>query len=286
MLESLMQNAVSILSSIRPIDVLDIAIVAFAIYKIIQFISKTRAQQIVNGLLILVAAMLIADVFNLYTVYFLLYNGLRYGILAILVIFYPELRRALEYLGRRRFNFPKLSADRKKQNKQMIDQMVTAIDYFSSHKVGALIVIERDVALGDILDHGTIIDGDTTALLLETIFYEGSALHDGAVVIRDGRVFAAGCVLPLSGNKNLEKTLGTRHRAGLGITEVSDAISLIVSEETGIISAASDGHLSRFLDVKSVEKILYDVYITDMEEEKPSKPQKFFGSIFREKKHE
>jgi diadenylate cyclase len=281
-----MQNAVSILSSIRPIDVLDIAIVAFAIYKIIQFISKTRAQQIVNGLLILVAAMLIADVFNLYTVYFLLYNGLRYGILAILVIFYPELRRALEYLGRRRFNFPKLSADRKKQNKQMIDQMVTAIDYFSSHKVGALIVIERDVALGDILDHGTIIDGDTTALLLETIFYEGSALHDGAVVIRDGRVFAAGCVLPLSGNKNLEKTLGTRHRAGLGITEVSDAISLIVSEETGIISAASDGHLSRFLDVKSVEKILYDVYITDMEEEKPSKPQKFFGSIFREKKHE
>lgn len=283
MLETFIENALSILSTMRLIDVLDIAIVAFAIYKIIRFIRRTRAQQIVNGLLILIAAMVIADVAGLHTVYFILYNGLRYGIFAIIVIFYPELRRALEHLGRRKFNFTKLESDEKSRLKKMIQQIVDAVDYFSTHKVGALIVLERDVSLGGILEHSTLIDGETTSMLLRTIFYEGTPLHDGAVVIRNGRVFAAGCVLPLSSNKNLEKTLGTRHRAGLGITEVSDAVTIIVSEETGIISTASDGRLSRFLEIKSVEKLLYDIYITSFEDTGRSG---FLGGIFRRRNNE
>ncbi len=281
-MESLFITLQSILSSVRPIDILDILIVAFAIYKSIRFIHQTRAQQLVNGLLILVAAMIIADVLNLYTVHFIIYNGMRYGVMAIIVIFYPELRRALEYLGRGKFIFTRTRLTEKDISKRIIREMLSAIDFFSANHVGALIVIERDVALGDIFDHGTIVDADTSEMLLKTIFYEGTSLHDGAVIMREGRIYAAGCVLPLSQNKNLESTLGTRHRAGLGITEASDAVSIIVSEETGIISIASEGRLSRFLDLKSVEKMLYDVFVDDIED---TRPTDIIFNLFRRKKN-
>ena len=267
MLENFINAVVSVLSGIRIMDIIDIAIVAFVIYKTIGFIQKTRAQQLVKGLLLLVAVMFISSIFNLYTVHFILYNGLIYGFTAIIVIFYPELRRALEYLGRSNF-VSKLfiSADKDKSEvKGMITQICNAIDYFSANKVGALIVIEKEIALGDIAGTGTVVDADISAALLETIFYEGSALHDGAVILRGDRLHAAGCVLPLTQSKNLEHTLGTRHRAGIGITEVSDALVLIVSEETGIISSASEGRLSRFLDVKSVEKLLYNTYLSGID---------------------
>lgn len=267
MLENFISTVGSVLSGIRIMDIIDIAIVAYVIYKTMEFIQKTRAQQLVKGLLLLVAVMFISSIFNLYTVHFILYNGLIYGFTAIIVIFYPELRRALEYLGRRNF-VSKLfiSADKDKNEvKGMITQICNAVDYFSANKVGALIVIEKEIALGDIAGTGTVVDADISAALLETIFYEGSALHDGAVILRGDRVHAAGCVLPLTQSKNLEHTLGTRHRAGIGITEVSDALVLIVSEETGIISSASEGRLSRFLDVKSVEKLLYSTYLSGID---------------------
>ena len=283
MFDNFLSTAVSVLSGIRIMDIVDIAIVAFAIYKTIGFIRKTRAQQLVKGLLILVAVMFLSSIFNLYTVHFLLYNGLIYGLMAIVVIFYPELRRALEYLGRSNFLSKLfLSTNRDKSEvKEMISQICSAVDYFSANKVGALIVIEQEIALGDIAGTGTVVDADVSAALLETIFYEGSALHDGAAIVREDRIYAAGCVLPLTQSKNLERTLGTRHRAGIGITEVSDALVLIVSEETGIISSASEGRLSRFLDVKSVEKLLYSTYLSGIDSSESSNP--IFNRLRRRK---
>ena len=283
MIENFIDTALSVISGVRILDIVDIAIVAFAIYKTMQFISQTRARQLVKGLLFLIVIMLLSSIFKLYTVHFILYNGLHYGLMAIVIIFYPELRRALEYLGRGKL-FSKLfiSGDKDKNEvKGMISQICSAVDYFSSNKVGALIVIEREIALGDIAGTGTVVDADVSAALLETIFYEGSALHDGAVIVRADRVYAAGCVLPLTQSKNLEKTLGTRHRAGIGITEVSDALVIIVSEETGIISSASEGKLSRFLDVRSVEKLLYSAYLSGLDAEESSGA---FLNLFRRKK--
>ncbi len=283
MIENFIDTALSVISGVRILDIVDIAIVAFAIYKTMQFISQTRARQLVKGLLFLIVIMLLSSIFKLYTVHFILYNGLNYGLMAIVIIFYPELRRALEYLGRGKL-FSKLfiSGDKDKNEvKGMISQICSAVDYFSSNMVGALIVIEREIALGDIAGTGTVVDADVSAALLETIFYEGSALHDGAVIVRADRVYAAGCVLPLTQSKNLEKTLGTRHRAGIGITEVSDALVIIVSEETGIISSASEGKLSRFLDVRSVEKLLYSAYLSGLDAEESSGA---FLNLFRRKK--
>ena len=283
MIENFIDTALSVISGVRILDIVDIAIVAFAIYKTMQFISQTRARQLVKGLLFLIVIMLLSSIFKLYTVHLILYNGLNYGLMAIVIIFYPELRRALEYLGRGKL-FSKLfiSGDKDKNEvKGMISQICSAVDYFSSNKVGALIVIEREIALGDIAGTGTVVDADVSAALLETIFYEGSALHDGAVIVRADRVYAAGCVLPLTQSKNLEKTLGTRHRAGIGITEVSDALVIIVSEETGIISSASEGKLSRFLDVRSVEKLLYSAYLSGLDAEESSGA---FLNLFRRKK--
>jgi diadenylate cyclase len=220
----------------------------------------------VKGLLVLVIALIVSDVLDLYTVHFILNAVMTYGLMAIIVIFYPELRRALEYLGRSKLFFSKQFSNVPKNTaKEVISQICKAVEYFSSNKTGALIVIEQEIALGDIIENGTRVDAEITAMLLDTIFYEGSALHDGAVIIRQDRLLAAGCVLPLTRNDSLERTLGTRHRAGIGITEVSDAVSIIVSEETGIISMATDGVLSRFLDVKSVEKKLYSIYLSDIE---------------------
>ena len=283
MIENFIDTALSVISGVRILDIVDIAIVAFAIYKTMQFISQTRARQLVKGLLFLIVIMLLSSIFKLYTVHFILYNGLNYGLMAIVIIFYPELRRALEYLGRGKL-FSKLfiSGDKDKNEvKGMISQICSAVDYFSSNKVGALIVIEREIALGDIAGTGTVVDADVSAALLETIFYEGSALHDGAVIVRADRVYAAGCVLPLTQSKNLEKTLGTRQRAGIGMTEVSDALVIIVSEETGIISSASEGKLSRFLDVRSVEKLLYSAYLSGLDAEESSGA---FLNLFRRKK--
>ena len=265
LIDNFTETAASVLSSIRIIDILDIAVVALAIYKIIQFIRGTRAMQIMNGLLILIGAMLLSGLLGFHTVHFLLSNGLRYGLMAIVVIFFPELRRALAYIGRKKISFSRLEPDEKITRKKMIQEIVDAVDYFSSGKIGALIVLEREVALEETLEHSTIVDADVTAMLLETIFYKGTTLHDGAVIIRNSRVYAAGCVLPLSANKDLEKSLGTRHRAGLGITEASDAIAIIVSEETGMISTAAEGRLSRYREIKDVEKQLLDAYITGVE---------------------
>jgi len=267
-----------ILSGIGFTDVIDVVIISLVVYKLLGFIRMSRAEQLAKGLLILVVASFISDTFNFYTLNWILSKVLDVGLIALVVVFQPELRRGLEYIGRGKFGSKQFSMD-KERMKETADVLVRAVEYFAATKLGALIVIERETALYDIAETGTIINASLSEPLIENLFYKGSPLHDGAVIIRDDRILAAACVLPLTENSNLSKDLGTRHRAGLGITEVSDAIVLIVSEETGIISMAVDGKLSRFLDLKTVEKMLLNHFMSKFARRKNGKVlvKKLFG---------
>ena len=242
-------------------DIIDILIVAFVIYKLMGLIKQTRAQQLMKGVIVLVAAAFFSGLFNLHTLNWILKGAVTLGAVAILVVFQPELRRALEYMGRSKFVKAPLKQMDKEKGKQITSHIVRAVENFSKDRVGVLIVFEKETILSDIMESGTIVDAEISEQLLGNIFYEGSPLHDGAVIIRDGRLYAAGCVLPLTRSNTISKELGTRHRAGIGITENSDALTIIVSEETGIISMASEGQLSRFLDIKTVEKTLLNMYL-------------------------
>ncbi|MGP1569661.1 MAG: diadenylate cyclase CdaA [Eubacteriales bacterium] len=267
-MESYINN---ILSGISIADAIDILIVAFLIYKVLGFIRETRAAQLVKGVLVLVLVAIFSEKFHLYTLNWILRGAMTLGAVAIVIVFQPELRRGLEYMGRGKLVTPFAQIEKEKA-KAISTAFVKAIDDFSAHKTGALIVIERETALTDIGETGTLIDAEISTELLGNLFYVGSPLHDGAVIIKNGRIYAAGCVLPLTQNKGLSKELGTRHRAGIGITENSDAVALIVSEESGIISMAIDGKLSRFLDLKTVEKTILNLLLTATTEEK-KRPQ-------------
>lgn len=259
----------NVFSGIAVTDVADIIIVAFVIYKLLGLIKQTRAEQLLKGVLVLVVATFLSDVLNLHALNWLLKGVVAMGAVALLVVFQPELRRALEYMGRSKFVKAPFGQVDKEQGKYITSQIVKAVETFSKDRVGALIIFEKETALTDIIETGTVLDAELSEQLLGNIFYEGSPLHDGAVIIRDGRVYAAGCVLPLTKNNSISKELGTRHRAGIGITENSDAMTIIVSEETGIISIADDGQLSRFLDIKTVEKILLNMYLSHVEKRGP-----------------
>ena len=252
----------NIVSGIGFTDILDILIVTFIIYKLLHFIRETRAEQLAKGLLFLMVATLLSKVLQLYTLHWILSGVMTVGLIAVVVIFQPELRRGLEYLGRSKFSNVLSEVD-KEEAKYMVGQLVEAVDSMSASHTGALIVIEREISLNDIAETGTIIDAAISSQMIGNIFYEGAPLHDGALIIRGSRIHAAGCVLPLTQNKNLNKELGTRHRAGIGITENSDALVIIVSEETGIISVAQNGKLTRFLDVKKIEKSLLNLYLEE-----------------------
>ena len=251
-----------IVSSIGLNDVLDIAIVAFLVYKVLGFIRETRAEQLAKGLVVLVICTLLSDFLKLYTLHWLLSGVVSVGLIAIVVIFQPELRRALEHLGRSRFANIMSDID-KEEAKRMVTEIVRAVESMSASRTGALMVIEKEITLNDIVETGTVIDAYISAEMIGNIFYEGAPLHDGALILRGDRLYAAGCVLPLTQNKELSKELGTRHRAGIGITENSDALVIIVSEETGVISLAQNGELTRFLEGKKIEKTLLDLYLQE-----------------------
>lgn len=250
-------------SGIGIVDIIDITIIAFIIYKVLGFIKKTRAEQLVKGLVVLLAATFLSGIFHLYALNWILMGTMQFGIIALVVVFQPELRRGLEYVGRSKLLRPQFATFEKDKVKSTTSSIVKALDYFSVNKIGALIVMEREIALADFAETGVIINSDVTPEVLENIFHVGAPLHDGAVIIRGDKVYAAGCVLPLTKNTDLDAEIGTRHRAGIGITEVSDSMAIIVSEETGIISTATDGKLTRFLDTKSVEKTLLNIYLKD-----------------------
>ncbi|MDR0571153.1 MAG: diadenylate cyclase CdaA [Clostridiales Family XIII bacterium] len=244
-------------------DVVDVAIIYYVLYKALGFIRETRAEQLIRGLLLLLLAAFASGFFKLYALNWMLIGAMQFGVVALVVVFQPELRRGLEYMGRSKFLRPQFGGEDKEAVKAAAKAVTKAIDDLSSAKTGALIVMERETTLTDITESGVVLNADISAELLKNIFYKGAPLHDGAVLIRNTRVQAAGCVLPLTQNTSLSMDLGTRHRASIGITEHSDALALVVSEETGVISMASDGKLTRFLDIKTVEKSLLNMYLSD-----------------------
>ena len=244
-------------------DLLDIVIIAFLIYQLLGIINRTRAGQLAKGALLVLAVYLVANVLNMRTVTWLLNSLLQVGLLTLVVLVQPEIRRALERMGQtdqwayRFFNKNRYNdTSLKGAWRSAIIAICDAAERFSETKTGALIVFERSVTLDEQMRSGTIINSDVTAELLKNIFYPKAPLHDGAVVIRDGRIAAAGCVLPLTSNTNLSPDLGTRHRAGIGMSENSDAVVVIVSEETGTISVAIGGLLKRHLMPETLEKLL------------------------------
>ncbi|MBA1336348.1 MAG: Diadenylate cyclase [Firmicutes bacterium] len=249
-----------IVMSITIWDLIDMAVIAYVFYKLFMLIRETRAEQLIKGILVLVIATWASGFFKLYTVNWLLRNTMTVGVIALLIVFQPELRRALEFLGRGGIIGKPLNEILDQEAKELIDEITTAVQILAKNKVGALIVLEQETGIGEFIETGTVIDGKVTSQLLTTIFTPNTSLHDGAVIIRDKKLASAGCLLPLTENPNLSKELGTRHRAGLGISEASDAIAIIVSEETGVLSMARAGRLSRYLDVKTLKEILINQY--------------------------
>ncbi|MCK9216900.1 MAG: diadenylate cyclase CdaA [Firmicutes bacterium] len=237
---------------------LDIGIIAFIIYKLMMLIKETRAEQLIKGIIVLIIITKLSDIMQLHTMYWLLKNAMTVGVIAILIIFQPELRRALEHIGRGKL-FVK-SELQKQEIENMLKEISTAVSELSKNKIGAIIVLEQDTGLNEYIGTGVLMDSEISAGLFINIFTPNTPLHDGAIIIRKNRIAAAGCFLPLTDNQNLSKQLGTRHRAALGITEISDSLVIIVSEETGVISFAKDGKLSRYLDPKSLKEILNNEY--------------------------
>ncbi|HHV27561.1 TIGR00159 family protein [Anaerosalibacter bizertensis] len=255
-----MQYLKELFLNVRIRDIIDILIVAFAFYKLFMLIRETRAEQLTKGIIVLFVATKISEWLELFTVYWILEKTMTVGVLAILIVFQPELRRGLEYIGRSRF-FTKSFAEIKDESlNEVVDEIVDAVASLSRQKIGALIVMERETGLSEVVETGTRIDGKISSGLLINVFIPNTPLHDGAVVIKEDIVKAAGCFLPLTDNTSLSKELGTRHRAALGISEKSDCLAIVVSEETGAISIAENGSLARYLDTKTLKQILIDMY--------------------------
>ncbi|NMA85858.1 MAG: TIGR00159 family protein [Tissierellia bacterium] len=255
-----MQEIQDILLNIRIRDIVDILIVAIAFYKLFMLIRETRAEQLTKGIFALFVFTKLSEWMELYTINWLLKQLMTVGTLAILIVFQPELRRALEYIGRSRF-FTKSFVEIKDETlSQVVEEIIEAVASLSRQKIGALIVIERKTGLSEVAETGTKIEGQVSSDLLINIFIPNTPLHDGAVIIKEDMIKAAGCFLPLTDNMSLSKDLGTRHRAALGISEKSDGLAIVVSEETGAISIAENGSLARYLDIKTLEQILLDMY--------------------------
>lgn len=233
--------------SFTPIDVLDILLVAFFLYKLMMLIQGTRATAILKGLAVLFVANLVSGIVGLRTVNWILEQGTTVILVALPVVFYPELRRALEHLGRGQF-FARISGLGREEIERTIDDVARSARLLAQDHTGALMVIERDVGLEEFVESGVRLEAAISDELILNIFTPNTPLHDGAVILRNGRIVAAGCFLPLSDNPYLSSKLGTRHRAGLGVSEQSDALAVIVSEETGTISLAISGRLERGLD--------------------------------------
>lgn len=234
-------------------DTVDILLVALIIYYAIRMIRDSRAEQLIKGILLLLVAYLISSLFNFVTVKYLLQLLFDNGLLALVIIFQPELRRILEKAANSRSGLSSIvGVFTREQQERQVQQLSYAISAVSAAvkglqqmKMGALIVFERNTRLGDIVNTGTVVDAQVSDSLIVNLFYNKAPLHDGALIIRDGKAFAAGCILPLSDAQNISRELGTRHRAGVGMSENSDAVVVIVSEETGAISVAVEGRLER-----------------------------------------
>jgi diadenylate cyclase len=239
-------------------DVIDILLLAVVIYWLLKLTSKTMAMQVLKGLGIILVAAWVMDFLHLVGTAWILNYVLQIGALLIVIIFQPELRRALARLGRGRID---LTPPNVVNAQEVVENILKAVFNLSKKRVGALIVFERKTGLKEVIESGTRMSAMISSELLESLFFTSSPLHDGAVIIREDTIEAAGCFLPLSDNKQIGQELGTRHRAALGVSEVSDSVTLVVSEETGVISVAQDGTLIRYLDSKAIRDLLEEIYL-------------------------
>ncbi len=260
----------SITDNIRIMDLVDIALVAFVIYLLILLVKETRAAQLLKGILVVLAVLQISKWLQLSTIYYILENMVQVGLMAVLVIFQPELRRALEKMGKVPMSLNTIveEASPKDETAKTVHEVVAACSNLSASRTGALIVMERNTKIGEIISTGITLDSVVSKELLGNLFVPNTPLHDGAVVIRDNEIKAAACFLPLTQNEDLSSELGTRHRAGLGMSEVSDAAVIIVSEETGTISLAKSGQLLRHLNDERLENLLLDYFQPDAKNKK------------------
>ena len=242
-------------------DIADILLVAVLVYGLLKIMSKTRASQVLRGVGVCLIVAWCCGMLKLTAVTKLLDYILTAGAVFLVILFQPELRRAMEKIGRGRFFDLGLTPASNADADRIIRELQRAIQNMSIRKTGALIVFERKTGLRDIMESGTAVDARITCKLIENIFFVNTPLHDGAMIVKDGRIAAAGCFLPLSDNPQIASDLGTRHRAALGISEVSDCITIVVSEETGVISMANEGVLTRYIDSKQLKDVLESLFV-------------------------
>ena len=261
-------------------DVVDIAIMAFLIYKVIMLMRRTNSGAVAKGVLLLLFALGVSTFFHLNTVSYLLQQLMVWGVVALVVIFQPEIRRFLEQMGRTSLGKVFTPEEARNELDSAITQTVDAYTSLSKSKTGALMVFERKNMLDDAIKTGTALDCTVNAELLKNIFWNKAPLHDGAVIVRAGRIVGAGCMLPMSGNVNLSRELGMRHRAGIGASEHTDAVVAIVSEETGSISVAVGGMLKRHLAPETLERLLRNELLPERENDEAASKFKL-GNLLR-----
>ena len=241
------------------INIVDVLLVWFVFYKLITIIKGTKAVQLLKGIFVLIIARILTEFFGLNTLQWMMDQVLPFGFLAIIIIFQPELRRALEQIGRGRL-FARTMMQEEEERDRLIEAFVKSVSYMAKRRIGALISIEKETGLSEYIETGTGMDSLITSELLINIFIPNTPLHDGAVIVQRNRIAAAGCYLPLSESPFISKELGTRHRAALGISEVTDAVTIIVSEETGAVSLTANGDIDRNLDMEEFEARLRRVW--------------------------
>ena len=276
-MEKLIAFLTSYINVFKITDLIDIALVALAIYWLIKLIKETRAVQLVKGIVILLVLTQVSDWLNLNIINFILTNTLQLGVLALIVLFQPELRRVLEQIGQTKLGNLIAVDSQELTIEDTINELCLAVESLARQKIGALIVLERKTKIGDVLLTGVDIKSKVSASLLINIFYPNTPLHDGAVIIRENKIEAAGCLLPLTQNNSLSTELGTRHRAAIGMSENSDSLVVVVSEETGKISLANGGTLTRNFNPETLKKALEKLLIVPADNEKQRKFSKFKG---------
>lgn len=278
------ENLAKYAQTIRISDIADVLIVAFLCYKLLRLIRRTNTEKVLKTLLLLFIVIWISDLLRLNVLNYLLGRVLELGFLALVVVFQPELRRLLEQVGSSSISKVFKMSGEDDNTTKAIRQTVIAAEELSRRREGALIIFERKIKLDDIMKTGTMLEAETSAELMRNIFYPKAPLHDGAAIMRNNKIAAAGCMLPLSSNTNLSRDLGMRHRAGIGVSERTDAVAVIVSEETGAISVAVGGMLKRRLTAETLERLLQNELNENADEEN-SKKIFTFASIFKGKKN-
>lgn len=243
------------LREITLIDIIDILIVSYVIYKLITMIRGTKAIQLLKGITVVISVRFLSELFHLETLQWLMDKAITWGFLAIIIIFQPEFRRALEQLGRGRL-FSRSGGEEEEETRETIEALVKGVSYMAKRRIGALISIERETGLHEYVETGIPLEARLTSQLLVNIFIPNTPLHDGAVIIKERKIVAAACYLPLSESPFISKELGTRHRAALGISEVTDSLTIVVSEETGQISLTKNGELHRDIDEEKLRDML------------------------------